>query len=80
MSDEREEKPTVAIQRDILLGLVAESTPARPHVHTVRRNELAAGTFDDVRIDGEHEGVSPTLVLGVILLLVVVFVVVVQLS
>ena len=71
---ENHDRPTAAIPRDQLLGLVKQtsSLPA-PHV-------IARGSRPSIEQQVEDEGVSPLAVLAVIGVFVALFIAVVQLN
>jgi hypothetical protein len=73
---EREDRDTVAIPRDRLLGLVKETTlPPPPNPHLIAR-----GTRHPFERVDHDEGVSPVAVLAVIGLLIALFIAVLQLN
>jgi hypothetical protein len=69
-----EDRPTLTIHRDALLGLIHRSGTA-PSPHTVPREQLRArGSHDDLLQDDDlTPSLSPILVAGVIVLLAIVF-------
>jgi hypothetical protein len=75
VQDNDKDQPTVAMQRDALLGLIHKSSAA-PSPHTVPREQLRArDSHDLLKDEWDHvtPSLSPILVIGVIALLVFVF-------
>lgn len=92
MRPTQEERETVAIERDRLLGLLDQTASPVQRAHTVPRERVRARDsvrriglpplerLDDEELDTDvRPSLSPLLVLGVIALLLVVFVAATQL-